>query len=152
LYYLPFEILPLEDGALLGERYPIVYAPSATVLHELRTRLDRRPAYEGEFVGFAPVEFASEASAENAPRPESEKTPPAEPEGNGDSTRENPNREAARRFALRGRQLSPLSASQDEVLAIRSMFGERGVVYLREQATEHRAKTATRGYRYVHFS
>ncbi|MCS7308853.1 MAG: CHAT domain-containing protein [Armatimonadetes bacterium] len=106
-----------------------MYAPSATVLHNLRQLWDGRPAlaYEGEFVGFGDLLF-----------------------GEGDAGDEQ--RAAARWFASRGLSLAPLPGTRVEVERIAERFAGRAAVYLQQEATEWRAKQRARGYRYVHFA
>ena len=129
LYYLPFDLLPWGGGRL-GEAYPITYAPSATVLDNLRQLWDGRPApaYEGDFVGFGDPAFGSDEAGDDS-----------------DGT-------AACRFAQRGLKLKPVPSTREEVEGISKRFGARAQVYLGREATEYRVKVSTKGYRYVHFA
>jgi CHAT domain-containing protein len=111
LHYLPFELLPhpLEDG-LLDDHHSVAYAPSATALDALR-RLWRPGQQRGEFLGFGDPAF--------------EKA-----DGDDDG--------AAHRLALRGRRLTRLPGTRDEVVAIASGFAGASAVYLDHEATEQR--------------
>jgi CHAT domain-containing protein/tetratricopeptide (TPR) repeat protein len=125
LHYLPFEILPhpFADG-LLGERLPVGYAPSATTLETLR-RLWRPDQRSGEFVGFGDPAFGGASDGDEG---------------------------AAHRFGLRGRRLSRLPGTRDEVEAIAHGFGEGSLLYLDAEATERRVKAESEGFRFVHLA
>jgi CHAT domain-containing protein len=125
LNYLPFELLTTgrADGAGLLDRYTIAYAPSATVVHNLR-ELDPRKGEPAamQFVGFGDPAFADESLT---------------PSVNG--------------FA-RGLAVTPLPGTRFEVQAIASVFDGDAMVFLGEEATEARAKSASSDCRFLHFA
>jgi CHAT domain-containing protein len=133
LHYLPFELLPAIPGGptLLTERYSIAYTPSFTALQHLRVQWRAPAAGSGrEFLGFGDPEFATGSGAAHQ-----------EPEG-----------EAQRRLASRGRALQRLPYSRVELENIARTVGAGAASYLGPDATEHRVKSECAGYRYVHFA
>lgn len=59
LYRVPFEALAWGEG-VFGDAFAVSYAPSATVLHQVRTRAKAPRSFEREFVAFAnpPISLA----------------------------------------------------------------------------------------------
>ena len=129
LHYLPFELLssPGPGEEFLGDRHAISYSPSATVL-EVVERTWAPGDYEFEFVGFGDPAFADEEDPSQEPRA------------------------AARAFRLAGKPIKRLPASGDEVETIAAEFGSAAEYHLREDATEHRARTRAPLARFVHFA
>ena len=128
LHYLPFEILPWQRQ-LLGDIYPVTYAPSATVVEHLRRRWDQspKPNYMGDFLGFGDPDF--DRGGESGER-----------------------HTAQRRFTSRGRSLQRLPGTRIEVEQIARRFGSRGKIHVGADATEWNVKTQCSGYRYLHFA
>ena len=126
LSYLPFELLALPGGKLLADHYPVSYAPSATVLEELKRLRDTRTGDRREFVGFGDPVFGDSDSKDGT--------------------------ESELRFRSSGSRLRRLPASRDEVTEIAHTFGGSSQIFVGEEATEYRVRTETEGYRFVHFA
>lgn len=134
LHYLPFELLPFR-GRLLADRCPLTYAPSATVLDNLRQLWDRRPApphgeaYRLEFLGFGDPAF------------------PDDPDEPGDSATDGSPPPGARGF-----RFAPLPGTREEVRTVQDLFEGRGKAFLDVEATEHNVRALAEDCRYVHFA
>ena len=125
LYYLPFEMLHArhDDSTALVGRYAVAYAPSATVLNDLRSMAAHgETAPTRQFVGFGDPACVENSSSAASGGP-------------------------ARVF-----RPTPLPGTRIEVESIAGEFGGRATVFLGEEATKWRAKSATTGYRFVHFA
>ncbi|MGH3115560.1 MAG: CHAT domain-containing protein [Gaiellales bacterium] len=126
LNYLPFELLTTGDAepARLLDRYTLAYAPSATVVHNLRELGPRKEDWPAatEFVGFGDPAFADDLSSAGA-------------DG-----------------AARGLAVTPLPGTRLEVEGIAGGFDGRATVFLGDEATESQAKSATSDCRFLHFA
>jgi CHAT domain-containing protein/Tfp pilus assembly protein PilF len=132
LHYLPFEMLPWtsDDGDTLGDAYSISYAPSTTVLHNLRTLRENRPvpAYGAEFVAFGDP-------GKDYP-PFNPSDAPARPDN--DTRRDGNNR---------------ILGTREEIHTIAEQFTEsQRRIFLGKDATERRAITETEDAKYLHFA
>jgi CHAT domain-containing protein/tetratricopeptide (TPR) repeat protein len=124
LWELPFQALLDERDRYLIERSAVSYAPSLTVLREMRARRDRRRAEAtpsnllalgNPFIGKETVERA--------------------------------------RLSLRDEKLYPLPEAEAEVRALGRLYGaQRSKVYIGAEAHEDRLKAEAGQYRILHFA
>jgi CHAT domain-containing protein/tetratricopeptide (TPR) repeat protein len=124
LSYLPFEMLPVHGGELLGDRYLTSYTPSMTVFRQLMRTGRETPSTD--WIGFGDPDFREGYAGE---------------EGN----------ETAATLRLGAGTLTPLPGTRAEVERIATLFSRPDVVLGRE-ATEYRAKAEVGGHRLVHFA
>jgi len=132
LHYLPFCLLADGRGKLLGDRKPIHYAQSVSVYAAVRKDADR-PREQPPLLAMAfgdPV-YAESSSPEGAARA-------------GAYTRAY--------FASRGLEFSRLPRSGQEAQAICDLFAPLSTAFLREQATEEKAKQEAGKARLLHFA
>jgi CHAT domain-containing protein len=124
LWELPFQALLAEDNRYLIERSSIAYAPSLTVLREMKAQRSQRQSGTSPYVLLAL--------------------------GNPALGRETFERAT---LALRDGKLDPLPEAEAEVKALGQLYGAaRSKVYVGAEAREDRAKTEAGQMRVLHFA
>jgi CHAT domain-containing protein len=126
LWEVPFHALVDPQGKHLVQRWTVFYVPSLTVLNRLHQVKEYR---QKEF----------RTRPQNASR---KLLALAYPAFGTAHQIENP---------LRGR-FSELPSTEREAKAIGAIFGKDAVIYMREEATEERAKRDSPRYRFLHFA
>jgi CHAT domain-containing protein/tetratricopeptide (TPR) repeat protein len=124
LWELPFQALPDERDRYLIERSAVSYAPSLTVLREMRARSDKRRASSSSSTLLAlgnPV--IGQETVERA------------------------------RLTMRDEKLSPLPEAEAEVRALGRLYGARhSKIYIGAEAREDRLKAEAGQARILHFA
>jgi CHAT domain-containing protein/tetratricopeptide (TPR) repeat protein len=124
LWELPFQALKTQDDRYLIESSAISYAPSLTVLREMKARHNRRHV---DVTGLALLAMGNPAL--------------------GKETKERAT------IALRDGRLDPLPEAEREVKALRTFYGaSRSKVYLGKEAREDRVKSEAVDARILHFA
>src|SRR5205823_2561963 len=119
LHVLPFDALRDSQNHYLGDGRIITYAPSATVLHLLRTTQPERRATLALLAVGDPVQAGKEEAA--AKTRGDERTDSAATRG---------------LFDVSGANMKPLPAVTDEVRSVARIGGQGSVVLLGNDATE----------------
>jgi CHAT domain-containing protein len=124
LWELPFQALLDEGDRYVIERSAVSYAPSLTVLREMRARSDKRRAEAAASTLLALGNpFIGQGTVERA------------------------------RLTLRDEKLSPLPEAEDEVRALGRLYGaRRSKVYIGAEAREDRLKAEAGQARILHFA
>lgn len=170
LAYLPFETLIAgtrhEPAGVrpvyLMERFPILYAPSASALEELKSLNPPRSGWPRMLLAFGdPIADTKSASpdrtSETDARSVSSLPPVTPPLDQAEKERPNPNSETSPNssaYRERGFSLARLPYTREEVLGIGRLYPpSQRQIFLAEDATEERLKTVRLDqYRYIHFA
>jgi len=124
LWELPFQALLTPEGRYLIERSAVSYAPSLTVLREMKAKRDRRRA---EQTGVALLAFGNPALGKETIEPTT--------------------------LALRDEKLDPLPEAEKEVKALGQLYGGvHSKVYIGAEAREDRFKAEATQARVLHFA
>jgi CHAT domain-containing protein len=124
LWELPFQALLTQDGRYVIERSAVSYAPSLTVLREMKAQRNRRQA---EPAGYSLLAL-----------------------GNPAIGKETIERSA---LTMRDEKLDPLPEAEKEVTALGQLYGNaRSKVYIGSEAREDRLKAEAIQARVLHFA
>lgn len=157
LAYMPFEALltqatdyaiPYPNMPYLLLDYDVCYHYSATLLHHVAKRAQKKPPIANNFIGFAPV-YADNVRTDSsiqadAPHLNKDKRGAAE---NTENT--------LRAITINNKTYRALLYSEEEVQNIEALFKKEGLmsrVFLHEKASSQHFKKAIKGYKYVHIA
>ncbi|MBO0724671.1 MAG: CHAT domain-containing protein [Blastocatellia bacterium] len=127
LWELPFQALLTSDSRYVIEKSAVSYAPSLTVLREMRAhRGKHQPGDPAETAGYPLLAF-----------------------GNPAIGKETIERAA---LALRDERLDPLPEAEQEVKALGRLYGPHSKVYIGAEASEDRLKAEGARARILHFA